>query len=43
MPLVASDGEDEAFGSPSRFRDGVDPRACWANFYPDCRDGAHDG
>ena len=24
MPLVASDGGDEAFGSPSRFRDGVD-------------------
>ena len=26
MPLVASDGADEAFGSPSRFRDGVDHR-----------------
>ena len=24
MPLVGSDGGDEAFGSPSRFRDGVD-------------------
>ena len=24
MPLVVSDGGDEAFGSPSRFRDGVD-------------------
>ena len=21
----------------------VDPRACGANFYPDCRDGAHEG
>ena len=26
MPLVASDSRDEAFGSPSRFRDGVDHR-----------------
>ena len=33
MPLVASDSRDEAFGSPSRFRDGVD-RRLWRFWSP---------
>ena len=33
MPLVASVGGDEAFGSPSRFRDGVDHRL-WRPWSP---------